>query len=90
MIEINNFIRKYYIAFIMSFNQFIDRKYLITNPFNPEYNVNDKANKKVDWFHFKNYSIENPNYQYYIDYQPDRKMVHGGFTVEEPEQKTNN
>lgn len=57
----------------MSFNQFVDRNYLITNPFNPNFNGHN-ANR-TDWYHFKDYSKPQTTYTVDIDYQPDHNTM---------------
>jgi hypothetical protein len=60
----------------MSFNQFVHRDYLIINPLNPHYNVTSRKNSKIDWYEYKNYSLENPQEIIYeIDYQPDHNTM---------------
>lgn len=72
----------------MSFNSFIDRNYLITNPLNPDYNVNSKKYQNVDWYHYKDYSLEKePTYNFSIDYKPDQNTFHNSIVNEEKKEE---
>lgn len=71
----------------MSFNHFITRNYLIVNPFNPDYNVNYKKLQPIDWYEYQNYATSDQKVEFYIDYQPDRKMIHNKYPIELEEEK---
>lgn len=60
----------------MSFNDFIDRNYLITNPLDSKFNLEEKVKGNIDFYHVHHYGSVKPKYEFKIDYKPDMNTIH--------------